>query len=55
MKYEIKKAASGWLHSITSGEGRGCKFTGPGKVHMQSRNPVSFGTWVGGLLPVGEK
>lgn len=28
-----------------------CKFTGPGKVYTQSRNPGSFGAWVGGVLP----
>ena len=51
MDYKIQKAAAGLMSSITSGECLVCKFTGPGKVYLQSRNPASFGTWVKGYLP----
>lgn len=51
MNYEVKKAASGWMNSLTSGECLVCKFTGPGKVYMQSRNPGSFVNWLHGMLP----
>ena len=51
MNYKIQKAASGLMTSLTSGECLVCKFTGPGKVYLQSRNPSSFGAWVKGYLP----
>lgn len=51
MQYNVEKASSGWMSSITSGECLVCKFVGPGKVYMQSRNPGSFGSWVAGLIP----
>jgi uncharacterized protein (TIGR00266 family) len=51
MDYKIQKASSGLMTSITSGECLVCKFTGPGKVYLQSRNPSSFGAWVRGYLP----
>jgi uncharacterized protein (TIGR00266 family) len=36
--YEIKKAAKGWITTATTGEGFVCRFTGPGKVYVQTRN-----------------
>ncbi|MBF0345381.1 MAG: TIGR00266 family protein [Nitrospirae bacterium] len=44
--YTIEKAASGWISSLTSGEGMVCRFRGPGKVLIQTRNPQGFGQWV---------
>lgn len=46
--YDIKKATSGWISSVTSGEGLVCHFTGPGTVYIQSRNLQSF---VGAMIP----
>jgi uncharacterized protein (TIGR00266 family) len=37
-EYKIEKAAAGWMSTITSGEGFVCRFTGPGKVYVQTRN-----------------
>ena len=51
MNYQVQKASSGWVNSITSGECLVCKFTGPGKIYMQSRNPSAFGSWVNGFIP----
>lgn len=51
MQYNVTKASSGFISSLTSGEILVCKFTGPGKVYTQSRNPGSFGCWVGGIIP----
>lgn len=34
------------MSGITSGEGLVCKFTGPGAVFMQTRNPRAFGMFV---------
>lgn len=42
----VVKAGATWMSSFTSGEGIGCKFTGPGKVWVQTRNPESFGNWI---------
>lgn len=51
MEYKIQKAASGWISSLTSGEGLVCKFRGPGRVLIQTRNPGGFGSWVRQFLP----
>lgn len=51
MNYNITKASDGWIDSMTSGEGLVCRFRGPGFVIIQSRNPGSFGSWMGKLLP----
>ncbi|WDV44247.1 TIGR00266 family protein [Clostridiaceae bacterium M8S5] len=44
--YNVEKAASGWISSFTSGEGLVCRFTGPGKIYIQTRNPSAFGGWL---------
>ena len=51
MNYEVKKAAAGWVSSITSGEGLVCEFTGPGEIFIQTRNPQSFVSWLTPQLP----
>ncbi len=51
MNYKIEKASSGWISSVTSGEGLVCRFTGPGKVMIQTRNPSAFGSWVATYIP----
>ncbi|KAI9826670.1 MAG: hypothetical protein M1819_007304 [Sarea resinae] len=46
-KYVLERVASGGLISgLSSGEGLVCKFTGPGTVFLQTRNPAAFATWV---------
>ena len=49
--YKIQKAASGWISSLTSGEGLVCRFRGPGRVLIQTRNPSAFGSWVRQFIP----
>lgn len=39
------------LNSATTGEGVVMKFTGPGKVWLQTRNPEAFSSWLVKLLP----
>lgn len=34
--------ANGFIGSITGGEGLVCKFTGPGKILIQTRNPQNM-------------
>ena len=42
-KYILERVASGGIISgLSSGEGLVCKFTGPGTVFLQTRNPVCF-------------
>jgi uncharacterized protein (TIGR00266 family) len=43
VKYIMERVASGGIMAgFASGEGLVCKFTGPGTVFLQTRNPVSF-------------
>ncbi len=50
--YTIDKASKGWVSSFTSGEGLVCKFKGPGKIYIQTRNTQAFGSWIKKLIPV---
>ncbi len=52
LKYEITKGASSWISAATSGEGLACRFTGPGRVLVQTRNPWGFGAWLFPFLPI---
>ncbi|RMZ91830.1 hypothetical protein DV736_g930, partial [Chaetothyriales sp. CBS 134916] len=46
-KYVLERVASGGIISgLASGEGLVCKFTGPGTVYMQTRNPVAFSAFI---------
>ncbi|KAF7510783.1 hypothetical protein GJ744_005883 [Endocarpon pusillum] len=48
-KYVLERIASGGIISgLASGEGLVCKFTGPGTVYMQTRNPQAFVAWTTG-------
>ncbi len=51
MDYKIEKASSGWVSSMTSGEGLVCRFRGPGTVLIQTRNPDSFQAWIRSMIP----
>lgn len=52
MAYDIGKGASTWFSAATSGEGLACRFHGPGRVLIQTRNPAQFGQWLFPYLPV---
>ena len=51
LAYEITKAASSWFSAFTTGSGFVCRFTGPGRVIVQTRNPWSLGAWISPYLP----
>lgn len=53
MQYSIEKASSGWISSFTSGEAIICRFRGPGRVLIQTRNPKGFGNWLLQFIPTG--
>ncbi len=52
MQYNVEKASSGWISSFTSGEGLVCRFRGPGRVLIQTRNPRGFGSWIRQFIPI---
>ena len=54
LKYEITKAAKGWMNSILSGEGLVLTFRGSGKILVQSHDMERFGRAVGPKLPARE-
>lgn len=51
MKYEMVKGGSSLLSSVTSGEGLGCRFTGPGRILIQTRNPQQLVGWLWPMFP----
>lgn len=44
--FKIETASSGWISSFTSGEDFVCRFRGPARVYIQTRNPSAFGAWI---------
>lgn len=52
MKYEIVKGASSWTSSLTAGEGLACRFYGPGRIMVQTRNPHALAQWIFPMLPI---
>lgn len=47
LEYNIEKAsAKGWISSFTSGEGFVCRFKGPGRIFIQTRNPEGMKNWI---------
>ncbi|KIX98055.1 uncharacterized protein Z520_06134 [Fonsecaea multimorphosa CBS 102226] len=45
-QYAIERAGRGGMDSVKTGEGLVCRFTGPGRIYIQSRNHDEFGEWV---------
>lgn len=48
--YKVKKAAKGIFSTLASGEGLVCRYTGPGKIWMQTRNLGSLASVLGALM-----
>ena len=51
LDYTISKAGGSWLSSFLAGEGFVMRFTGTGRVLVQSHNPTEFGRAIGPKLP----
>ena len=51
LEYTISKAGGSWFSSMLAGEGFVIKFSGRGKVMMQSHNMKEFGAILGPKLP----
>lgn len=50
LNFRIQRVGS-WFSTFFSSEGFVCKFTGTGKLFIQTRNPSEFGSLVGPKLP----
>lgn len=50
LSFRLSKAGSSWMSSILGGEGIVCRFTGTGRLWVQSHNATSFGRTVGPML-----
>ncbi len=51
LSYSIGKASSSFIQSFLAGEGLVLKFSGRGRVYVQSHNPDEFGQSLGSKLP----
>ena len=51
LEYHITKAGGSWIASWLAGEGLVMRFSGRGRVLVQSHNPSAFGQEIGPLLP----
>ena len=51
LSYTIEKAGSSWFQSWLAGEGIVLKFSGTGKILVQSHNISEFGRLLGPKLP----
>ena len=50
LQFRVGKASKSLIGSILGGEGLVCKFSGQGKLYVQSHNPPSFGKLLGPKL-----
>ncbi|MFZ5481366.1 MAG: TIGR00266 family protein [Myxococcota bacterium] len=51
VRFELSKAAKGFLSTVTSGEGIVCRYTGPGEIYVQTRNLKAFVDAITPMLP----
>jgi uncharacterized protein (TIGR00266 family) len=51
VSFTTRKASSGLMSTVTSGEGLVMEFVGPGTIHTQTRNPDALVTWLTEVLP----
>ena len=51
LSYSLGKAGGSWIQSFLAGEGLVLKFSGHGKLLVQSHNPDEFGRTLGPMLP----
>ncbi|UJR29252.1 hypothetical protein I4U23_010466 [Adineta vaga] len=46
--YSIERSGGGIMSGMHAGEGLVCRFTGPGTVFIQTRNPEALSAWIAG-------
>jgi uncharacterized protein (TIGR00266 family) len=50
--YKVERIdAGGFMSSSHTDEGLVCRFTGPGVVYIQTRNPETLGSWISEQIP----
>jgi uncharacterized protein (TIGR00266 family) len=54
LSYQIDKVGGGWINTWLSGEGFVMRFSGNGRIILQSHNPTRLGQQLGPLLPERE-
>jgi uncharacterized protein (TIGR00266 family) len=54
LAYRIDKVGGGWINTWLTGEGFVMRFSGKGRIILQSHNPTRFGQQLGPLLPERE-
>jgi uncharacterized protein (AIM24 family) len=47
----IATSGGGLFSGMHTGEGMVCRFTGPGTIYLQTRNPESLGQWINAQIP----
>ncbi|MCO4744699.1 MAG: TIGR00266 family protein [Proteobacteria bacterium] len=52
LQFKVTRFGGGWKAFIFGGEGLVCRFTGTGKLWIQTRNPQAFGELIGAKLPM---
>lgn len=50
LSFRLSKAGKSWIGSFLGGEGIVCRFTGTGRLWVQSHNATAFGRTVGPML-----
>lgn len=50
LEFRLSKAGKSWLSSILGGEGIVCRFTGTGRLWVQSHNSTAFGRTIGRIV-----
>lgn len=51
VQFQLRKAATGIMQTLKSGEGYVFDFTGPGWIMTQSRNPSALEAWIRQVMP----
>jgi uncharacterized protein (TIGR00266 family) len=51
LNFSVGRFGGGWKSFLFGGEGLVCRFSGKGRLWIQTRNPVEFGQLLGGKLP----
>jgi uncharacterized protein (TIGR00266 family) len=51
LNFSVGRFGGGWKSFIFGGEGLVCRFSGRGRLWIQTRNPVEFGRLLGAKLP----
>ncbi|GDX80715.1 TIGR00266 family protein [Deltaproteobacteria bacterium] len=54
LNFTVNRFGGGWKSFIFGGEGLVCRFTGTGRLWIQTRNPQEFGKALGPKLPMRE-